>query len=138
MGFVGFIIVIALCLGLSLAIAGICNGIEKRVETKRKKAHPDLFKWFEECDEKASDSVRWYNKEIAPLKRKVDAIISEMSYYPASVKVRKEAELEELRNQIHVATMTYEALEEQVQEVRTRIHNYVEEHDLKWAKNWGW
>lgn len=138
MEILGFIIIIALCLGLAFAIAGICNGIENRMENKRKKAHPDLFDWFKECDEKASDSCRWYNREIAPLKRKVDAIINEMPYYPASVKVRKEVELEELRNKIHVATITYEVLEERAQEVRTRIHDYVEEHNLKWAEKQGW
>lgn len=138
MAFLGTIIVIALCVGLSVAIAAICNGVEKRMENKRKKAHPNLFKWFEECEEKGSEAVRWHNSEITPRKRKIDTIINEMPYYPAAVKAEKEAELEDLRNAVYLAKLNDDVLTEELKEVRTRIHNYVEEHNLKWAKNRGW
>lgn len=138
MEFLAFIIMMAIVVVLSLGIAALCNGIVDRREKKRKKAHPELFQWFEECDEKASNACHWHNTEVVPLKRKVDAIINEMPYYPASTKIKKEAELEELRNDIQAAKMICNKLDEETEEVRTRIHDYVEEHDLKWAKNWGW
>lgn len=138
MEFLAVIIMIAIAVGLSVGIAALCNGIADHKENKRKKTHPDLFAWVEECRKKGANVCRWYNTEIAPLKRKVDAIINEMPYCPASMKIKKEAELEELRNDIQAAKMVYKSLEEQEQEVCTRIHNYVEEHDLKWAKNRGW
>jgi chromosome segregation ATPase len=80
----------------------------------------------------------WYNEQIAPLKREVDAILKEIDYYPAEQRAEKEAELEELRKRIYVAQAIKRSLEEKVEEVRTKIKKYVADNNLEWAKKWGW
>lgn len=124
--------------GLSFAICGIINWRMDRTEAKRKQAHPDLWVWFEECDEAGHAQCVHHNSKIAPLKRKVDAILSEWNYYTEETKSKKEIELEELRKDIEAHEVVYAELCEKTEAIRTKIHNYVEENDLGWAREWGW
>ena len=124
--------------GLAFAVCGIINWRMDRTEAKRKQAHPDLWEWFEECNEAGAEECRWYNAQIAPLKNKVDTILREWDYYPADTKSKKEEELENLRKAIESANEVGIVMHNKTEEVRTKIHNYVEENDLKWAREWGW
>ena len=125
-------------IGLAFAICGIINWRMDRTETKRKQAHPNLWVWFEECDEAGAEECRWYNAQIAPLKKKVDAILREWDYYPTDTKSKKEEELENLRKAIESANKVYTVMHNKTEAIRTKIHNYVEENDLEWARKWGW
>ena len=107
-------------------------------EAKRKAEHPALFKLFDEIDEKGSERIHWHNEQIAPKKRQVDYILREMPYYTAEVRAQKEQELESLRCAIHVATVVYNDKKAEIEELRKSIHKYVEQHDLEWARKWGW
>ena len=107
-------------------------------EAKRKKAHPQLWDWFKECDELSIESVNWYNKEIVPLKREIDKLLKDLDYLPREQRAKREEELERLRVRVHVAKTMNDTMDRKTQEVRDRIHKYVEDNNLEWARKWGW
>jgi predicted nucleic acid-binding Zn-ribbon protein len=123
---------------ITIAIIKVDNWRYDRREAKRRQAHPQLYLLFDECEEAGRQSCMWYNEQIAPLKREVDAILKEIDYYPAEQRAEKEAELEDLRKRIYVAQAIKKSLEEKVEEVRTKIKKYVADNNLEWAKKWGW
>lgn len=123
---------------LTIAIIKIDNWRYDRKDAKRRAEHPQLYLWFDECEEAGRQSCLWYNEQIAPLKREVDAILKEIDYYPAEQRAEKEAELEELRKRIYVAQAIKKSLEEKVAEVKAKIKKYVADNKLEWAKQWGW
>ena len=123
---------------LTITIIKIDNWCYDRKDAKRKAEHPQLYLWFDECEEAGRQSCLWYNEQIAPLKREVDVILKEIDYYPTEQRVEKEAELEELRKRIYVAQCIEKSLDEKVAEVKTKIKKYVADNDLEWAKQWGW
>lgn len=130
--------IIVVSVGLSLAISGTINLCCDYTEKKRKKAHPQLWVWFDECNEAGQEECRWYNAQIAPLKSKVDAILREWDYYSAETKFQKEEELENLRKAIESANVVYCEMHYKTETIRSTIHDYVEKHDLEWARHWGW
>ena len=123
---------------ITITIIKVDNWRYDRREAKRRQAHPQLYLLFDECEEAGRQSCMWYNEQIAPLKREVDAILKEIDYYPAEQRAEKEAELEELRKRIYVAQAIKKSLEEKVEEVRIKIKKYVADNNLEWAKKWGW
>ena len=130
--------IIVVSVGLSLGIGGIINLCYDVTEDKRKRAHPQLWVWFDECNEAGQEECRWHNAQIAPLKNKVDAILREWNYYSAETKSQKEIELENLRKAIESADVVYREMHNKTEAIRSKIHDYVEEHDLEWARHWGW
>ena len=137
--FFGVITGLALLLAiLTIVLIKVDNWRYDRKDAKRKAEHPQLYLWFDECEEAGRQSCIWYNEQIAPLKREVDAILKEIDYYPAEQRAEKEAELEELRKRIYVAQAIKKSLEEKVEEVKTKIKKYVADNNLEWAKKWGW
>jgi hypothetical protein len=137
--FFGVITGLALFLAiLTITIIKVDNWRYDRMDAKRRAEHPQLYLWFDECEEAGRQSCMWYNQQIAPLKRDVDAILKEIDYYPAEQRAEKEAELEELRKRIYVAQAIKKSLEEKVEEVKTKIKKYVADNNLEWAKKWGW
>ena len=137
--FFGVITGLALFLAiLTITIIKVDNWRYDRRDAKRRAEHQQLYLWFDECEEAGRQSCMWYNEQIAPLKREVDAILKEIDYYPAEQRAEKEAELEELRKRIYVAQAIKRSLEEKVEEVRTKIKKYVADNNLEWAKKWGW
>ena len=137
--FFGVITGLALLLAiLTIVLIKVDNWRYDRKDAKRKAEHPQLYLWFDECEEAGRQSCIWYNEQIAPLKREVDAILKEIDYYPAEQRADKEAELEELRKRIYVAQGIKKSLEEKVEEVRIKIKKYVADNNLEWAQKWGW
>lgn len=130
--------VVAIIAVITIVIIKVDNWRYDRRDAKRRQAHPQLYLWFNECEEVGRQSCMWYNEQIAPLKREVDAILREIDYYPAEQRAEKEAELEELRKRIYVAQCIEKSLDEKVAEVKTKIKKYVADNDLEWAKQWGW
>lgn len=137
--FFGFITGLALFLAIvTIILIKVDNWRYDRKDAKRRAEHPQLYLWFDECEEAGRQSCMWYNEQIAPLKRKVDTILKEIDYYPAEQRAEKEAELEELRKRIFAAQAIKKTLEEKVEEVRIKIKKYVADNNLEWAKKWGW
>lgn len=137
--FFGVITGLALFLAiLTITIIKVDNWRYDRRDAKRRQVHPQLYLWFDECEEAGRQSCLWYNEQIAPLKREVDVILKEIDYYPTEQRVEKEAELEELRKRIYVAQCIEKSLDEKVAEVKTKIKKYVADNNLEWAKEWGW
>ena len=109
-----------------------------RQDAKRRLAHPELYRLFDEVNEKAGEGIRWRNNEIYPKKKKVDTILAELPYCIPEERVKKEQELEDLRIAIHTATVIDRVLESELQELRNKVKEYVAKHDLEWARKWGW
>lgn len=109
-----------------------------RKDAKRRAEHPELYRLFDEVNEKAGEGIRWRNNEIYPKKKQVDFILAELPYCIPEERAKKEQELEELRIAIHTATVIDGVLESELQELRNKVKEYVAKHDLEWARKWGW
>lgn len=133
-----FIIFTISMIALTFGTGAIYTLINKKIEAKRRKKHPQLWKWFEECNEKSFESARWYNMHIAPAKRSIDVILREWDYYSIEIRNQKEMDLEILRQSIDSATTVYVGMEANVESLREKIRKYVKEHDLQWARDMGW
>ena len=133
-----FIIFSVSMVALTIGTGAIYAFINKKIETKRRKNHPQLWKWFEECNEKSRESARWYNTRIAPKKRAIDTILREWDYYSIEIRTQKETDLEILRQSIDSAMTVYVGMEANVESLREKIRKYVKEHDLQWARDMGW
>ena len=110
----------------------------ERQEAKRKNEHPELYRLISEADAKSLEASRWHNQQIAPRKNQIDRLIAEMPYFPKEVKAQKEEELERLRREVYTANTTKKVLNDEYEELREKVHDYIEDHDVKWAKDWGW
>ena len=69
------VIIVGGSVALGFAISNIINLCYDYTEAKRKKAHPDLWVWFDESNEARNAECHYHNDNIAPLKRKIDNII---------------------------------------------------------------
>lgn len=139
------IIALAITAGVVAFVALFCYITDKvigwyydRQDAKRRLAHPELYRLFDEVNEKAEEGIRWRNNEIYPKKKRVDTILAELPYCIPAERVKKEQELEELRIAIHTATVIDGVLESELQELRDKVREYVAKHDLEWARKWGW
>lgn len=133
-----FIIFSISMIALTLGTGAIYALIKKKIEDGRRKKHPQLWKWFEECNEKGRESIRWYNTRIAPKKRAIDTILREWDYYSAEIRTQKEEDLENLRQSISSAMNVCVEMDASIEILREKIRNYIKDHDLKWAKDMGW
>lgn len=109
-----------------------------RQDAKRRLAHPELYRLFDAVNEKSSEGLHWRNEQIYPKKKRVDYILAELPYCIPEEKAKREQELEDLRLAIHTATITNNKLESELVELRKQTKEYVEKHDLEWARKWGW
>ena len=139
------IIALVITAGLVAFIALVMYVINKiiswyydRQDTKRKLAHPELYRLFDAVNEKASERIHWRNEQIYPKKKQVDTILAELPYCTPTERVRKEQELEDLRTAIYTATLIDNALKSELEELRKKTKEYIETHDLEWVRKWGW
>lgn len=109
-----------------------------RQDAKRRREHPELYRLFDAVSEKGSECCRWHNEQIYPKKKQVDFILAELPYCIPEERAKKEQELEDLRIAIHTATVIDGVLESELAELRKQTKEYVEKHDLEWARKWGW
>ena len=112
------------------------NFLEKRVDRKHHREHPEFFRLHDEFREKAHTECRWYNTEIAPRKRKVDAMLEDEPYWPREVREQKMEELERLRREIYTAELMDKTLSKETMEARQRVADYVHTHNIKWGGDW--
>lgn len=121
---------------LSVGICWVWGKGQDRITAKRKAEHPELFKLFEAVHERSTMSCQWFNKEIAPRKRQVDAILKEWNYYTEKTKSEKEKELEELREAIELARVTENLIDGELRDLRQQVRDYITKHEIKWANGW--
>lgn len=131
-GFVAF-----LC-GITILSVKISNWSYDRTVAKRREAHPALYELFDAIERKGTEYCTLHNAEIAPRKNQIDVILRDWDYYPVAVREQKERELEELRQSIEATKATLEILADEKTALREQIHDYVEQHNLEWAKRMGW
>lgn len=129
----GFFALIGLAVYAEFKISDV---LSDRKEAKRRKEHPEFFRLYDEYNEKGNTACRFYNKEIAPRKRKVDAMLKEESYWPREVREQKMEEVEKLRREICTAECMNKGLDKETQEARQKVADYVRKHNIKWAGDW--
>lgn len=141
----GAIIALAITAGFVAFIAFFAYVTDKiigwyydRQDAKRRLAHPELYRLFDAVNEKGAECCRWHNEQIYPKKKQVDTILAELPYCIPAERAKKEQELEDLRIAIHTATTIDNVLEGELAELRKQTKEYVEKHDLEWARKWGW
>lgn len=110
----------------------ICN----KTEAKRKSEHPTLFYLFQEYNSVGEEEAQWILQQIQPKKKEIDAILKEMPYYPAEIIIKKEKELERLRSDVYVAQLTARSFVEQKKEIKEKINDYIDKHNIKWMEKW--
>lgn len=103
---------------------------------KRRKQHPEFFRLREDYSDKADEGCRWHNKEIAPRKRNVKALLEEEPYWPKEVYEQKMEEVEKLRREIYTAEIMERAMDKTTEEARQKVVDYVRTHNIKWAGVW--
>ena len=133
---IGLLILFGTIILLSVGICWALGKGQDRITAKRKAEHPELFKLFEAVHERSTMSCRWYNKEIAPRKKQVDSILKEWNYYTEKTKSEKEQELEELREAIELARITENLIDNELQDLRQQVRDYITKHEIKWANGW--
>ena len=109
---------------------------DKRKDKKRRQEHPEFFRLYDDYDEKGNTACRFHNSEIAPLKRKVKAMLGEEPYWPQEVREKKMEELEEIRRKIYTGECMYKELSKETEEARKKVADYVHSHNIKWAGDW--
>lgn len=124
-----------LCLG-PYPICKICDLICDKKEAKRKSEHPTLFYLLQEYNSVGEEEAQWILQQIQPKKKEIDAILKEMPYYPAEIIIKKEKELERLRSDVYVAQLTARSFVEQKKEIKEKINDYIEKHNIKWMEKW--
>ena len=125
--------------GLALicfVIAKVTDFIDKRNNRKHHKEHPEFFRLYDDYDEKGNTACRFYNREIAPLKRQVKAMLEEEPYWPQEVREKKLEELEEIRRRIYTGECMYKGLDKETEEARKKVADYVHANNIKWAGDW--
>lgn len=135
----GLIFVCCFFCGLALMCFVLCkimNYIDKRKDKKHHKEHPEFFRLREDFSEKANTACRFYNKEIASRKSKVDDMLKEEPYWPQEVREQKMEEVEKLRREIYTAECMRKGLDKDTQEARQKVVDYVQTHNIKWAGVW--
>lgn len=121
---------------LCFMIYQITNFIDKRMDKKHHKEHPEFFCLRDDFNEKANDACRFYNNEIASRKSKVDYLLKEEPYWPQEVREKKMEELEKLRREIYYAEDDYKYMNRAMENARQDVAEYVRTHNIKWAGVW--
>ena len=129
----GFFVFIALAVYAEFKISDV---LSDRKEAKRRKEHPEFFRLYDEYDEKGNDACHFYNTEIVPRKRKVDALLKEEPYWPQEVREKKMEEIEKLRREIYFAEDDHKYMDRATENARQRVAEYVHTHNIKWAGDW--
>lgn len=107
-------------------------------ETKREKEHYQLYMWNEECTEAIERKCRWKANEILLRQNKIDNILKSLKYLTKEKRREEIVRLEEIRIDLHIANTTLQVLEKEVVEIREKMKNYIDKHNLEWARKRGW
>lgn len=131
------------CIGLVGGLVLICfvihkveNFLDRKRNKKHLREHPEYFRLYRDFSGKANTNLRFHNTEIAPRKRKVDAMLKEEPYWPQEVREKKMEEIEKLRREIYTAECMYKGLNKETEEARKKVAEYVHTHNIKWAGDW--
>ena len=133
-----FAVIVAVPVAGAWIVFKILDKIADHKDAERRREHPELYRLFDEVDEKCGESCRWHNKNIAPLKKEIDKILADWNYYTDTRRVEKEAELKRLREDLQVAQTMHNVLNSELVELREKARDYVRKHNLEWARKWGW
>ena len=129
----GFFAFIALAVFAEFKIS---DALSNRKEAKRRKEHPEFFRLYDDFDKKGTAACRFYNAEIAPRKRKVEAMLKEEIYWPQEVREQKMEEVEKLRREIYYAEDTYKYMDRATENARQDVADYVKANNIEWAGDW--
>ena len=128
------IAIFATCIFAGWLVATIINAICEHKMLKKRMKHPQFYGWIAELNEMVGEEVRYYNKEIAPLKREIDKMIAEMPYLTAEKQVQMLGVLEEYKEALADRQYELKQMEFESAKLRHRIREYNKEHNLE--KGW--
>lgn len=129
--FIVFIIFPCVC----VIIFFIVMAINTAQDNKKRKAHPQFYSWIAELDEKISQSVKYYNTNITPLKREIDNILREWNYYDEEMRFHRGADLELYRIHVQRHERVLDNMRAEEKRLRETIRKYNAEHHLE-EDNW--
>ena len=136
---IGLVVFAVLIGGLALVCFVIVKVMDfhyKHNDKKHRREHPEFFRLYDEFDEKSTIACRFYNKEVAPLKRQVKRMLEDEPYWPREVREQKMGEIEALRCKIYTGECMAKGLDKDTQEARAKVADYVHTHNIKWAGVW--
>ena len=129
--FIVFIIFPCVC----TIIFFIATAINTAQDNKKRKAHPQFYCWIDELNGLISQSVKYHNQHIAPLKRLVDNILKEWKYYDEEMRFNKGVDLELYRKNIQRHQRMLDSMKADEERLRRIIRKYNAKHHLE-EDNW--
>jgi hypothetical protein len=134
---INFLVAIAIfaaCIFVTWVIYAIVNAIWEHKTLKKRLEQPKFYGWIAELNDMVGEEVRYHNKEIAPLKREIDKLIAEQSYYAADKRLLMAGVLEEYRQTLADREYELKRMKFESAKLRNRIREYNKEHELE--KGW--
>ena len=124
-------------LTILIFISFIINEIKYK---KIKKKYPKVFELIEERDKSMSNSCKFYNEKILPIKNKIDYILNEQKYLTVENKKNLNNELETLRLELKYLQEIYDKMEKEEDLLKEEIENIIRSKTdlLKEMKKYGW
>ena len=131
MEIIAMVIIFATCIFVGWLIATIINAVWEHKELKKRMAHPKFYGWITELHEMRSAEVKFFNTEISPLMREIDAVLKDLEYCPVEIREFKEYRAEELRGIWYAKKEQLRKMEIESGMLRARIKGYNREHNLE-------
>lgn len=124
-------------LTILIFISFIINEIKYK---KIKKKYPKVFELIKEREKSMSNSCKFYNEKILPLKNKIDYILNEQKYLTAENQKNLNNELETLRLELKYLQEIYDKMEKEEDLLKEEIENIIRSKTdlLKEMKKYGW
>lgn len=124
-------------LTILILISFIINEIKYK---KIKKKYPEVFELIKEREKSMSNSCKFYNEKILPLKNKIDYILNEQKYITVENKKNLNNELETLRLELKYLQEIYDKMEKEEDLLKEEIENIIRSKTdlLKEMKKYGW
>lgn len=126
-----FFIVCIILPCVCLIIFFIATAVNTNRENKRRREHPQFYAWIAELNDLISQSVKYHNTNIAPLKRLIDNILREWNYYDEDNRFRLGADLELYRMNIQRHQRVLDKMKAEENRLRDLIREYNAKHHLE-------
>ena len=109
-------------LAILIFISFIINEIKYK---KIKKKYPEVFELIKEREKSMSNSCKFYNEKILPLKNKIDYILNEQKYLTEEKSKSLNDELEILRVELAYLKETYDKVKKEEHLLNEEIENII-------------
>lgn len=124
-------------LTILIFISFIINEIKYK---KIKKKYPKVFELIKEREKSMSNSCKFYNEKILPLKNKIDYMLNEQKYITIEKSKSSNIKLENLRTKLEHSKEAYDEMNKKEHLLREEIEKIIKSNPdlLKEMKKYGW